>query len=113
MIKLAYSNGAAHRYPPKISKDGETWTLVDSTLVSTRTKRDSIAYLQLDINSNKLWVAAQELQTSTHVKNWCLEQAKNTDVQFQMAGKSKQGRDMFLLDIAQGDNQKKRYYCHY
>lgn len=107
VIKLAYANSAAHRYPPKMSKDGEHWTLIDSTLVMTRDKRDSIAYLQLDIDSDKLWIAAQELQTSTHVKNWCLEQAKNTGVQFQVAGKSKLGRDMFLLDITQGDNRKK------
>ena len=107
VIKLAYANGAGHRYPPKVSKDGDTWTILDSTLVSTRSRKDSIAYLQLDIDSDKLWVAAQELQTSARVKGWCLEQAKKPGVQFEVAGKSKQGRDMFLLDIAQGDHRKK------
>ena len=107
VIKLAYANGAAHRYPPKISQDGENWTLVDSTLVATRTEKDSIAYIRLDIGPDKLWIAAQELQNSTHVKDWCLAQAKKTGVAFQVAGKSKQGRDMLLLDITQGDNRKK------
>jgi len=107
VIKLAYANGAAHRYPPKISQDGKNWTLVDSTLVVTRREKDSIAYIRLDISPDKLWIAAQELQNSTHVKDWCLAQAKKAGVAFKVAGKSKQGRDMLLLDITQGDNRKK------
>ncbi len=104
-IELNYTSGF-HRYPPKISSDGETWTLLDSTKVQLA--KDSVnAYVQLGVDSDPLWVAAQELQTSTHVKNWCLEQTEKLGVQFQVVGKSKQGRDMYLLDITQGDNRKK------
>ncbi len=105
VIELNYTD-AAHRYFPKISTDGENWTLLDSSQVQLAS--DSVnAFIQLDLNADKIWIAAQELQNSTHVKNWCLEQAKLTGVEFQVAGKSKKGRDMFLLDISKGENRKK------
>lgn len=105
VVELNYTSGF-HRYPPKISSDGETWTFLDSTKVQLA--KDSVnAFIELDLNSDTLWVAAQELQTSTHVKNWCLEKAKMAGVEFHIAGKSKQGRDMVLLDISQGENKKK------
>jgi len=105
VLELNYSSGF-HRYPPKVSKDGETWTLLDSTKVQLA--KDSInAFVQLELSSANLWVAAQELQTSKHVKAWCLEKSKQAGVQFQVAGKSKQGRDLYLLDITQGETRKK------
>lgn len=95
-----------HRYPPKISTDGEIWTMLDTTKVQLTT--DSVnVFMELELSADKIWIAAQELQTSARVKGWCLEQAKKPGVQFEVAGKSKQGRDMFLLDIAQGDHRKK------
>ena len=105
IVELNYTS-ASHRYPPKISTDGKIWKLLDSTQVQLAS--DSVnAFIQLDLDVDKIWIAAQELQTSTHVKNWCLEQAKLTDVEFQVVGKSKQGRDMYLLDISKGENRKK------
>ena len=89
-----------------MSSDGETWTILDATKVQLA--KDSInAFVEIALTTDTLWVAAQELQTSTHVKDWCLEKAKQAGVQFQIAGQSKQGRDMYVLDISQGENRKK------
>ena len=105
VLELNYTSGF-HRYPPKISSDGATWTVLDSTKVQLA--KDSInAFVTLDLTTDTLWLAAQELQTSQHVKNWCVEKANQTGVEFQIAGKSKQGRDLYLLDIFQGENRKK------
>ena len=105
VVALNYPD-AKHRYSPKISSDGINWTLLDTTKVQLDANGVN-AFLQLDISTDTLWVAAQELQNSTHVKNWCLEQAKLPSVTFQVAGKSKQGRDMLHLDINQGEARKK------
>lgn len=105
VVALNYDD-AKHRYAPKISRDGMNWTLLDTTKVQLDTAGVN-AFLQLDISTDTLWVAAQELQNSTHVKNWCMEQAKLSAVTFNVAGKSKQGRDMLHLDIGDGDARKK------
>ncbi|MEL6866867.1 MAG: hypothetical protein AAFP19_20755, partial [Bacteroidota bacterium] len=68
-----------HRYWPKISKDGKTWQKLDSTQMQWAP--DSVdMILNLNLGPQKLWVAAQELSTSTDVKNWCDQLAQNPDV---------------------------------
>ncbi len=106
ILELNYTEGN-HRYPPKISLDGENWQRMDST--KTRLASDSVnAYLQIPVSPDTLWVAAQELQTSTHIKQWCQQQAQSTSgVQYQVVGKSKLGREIPLLDICQGEPKGK------
>lgn len=106
VLKLDYPV-AFHRYSPKISMDGENWSLLDTANLQMDAARAPFIHLNLAISSDTLWLAAQELQTSRHVKNWCLAQAKNPDVRFKVAGKSKQGREMLHLNISSGDNRKK------
>ena len=65
-INLAYSNGAKHRYAPKLSTDGENWTLLDSTLVQRGVDSTS-ARLKLHVGKDTLWVAAQEIQDHRRV----------------------------------------------
>lgn len=104
-LELQYEN-AKHRYEPKISQDGETWTKLEEALVEVSEDRKS-AVLNLNLNSDTLWVAAQEIQNSTHVRQWCEEQAKHSDAQFSVIGKSKLGRDLYFLDIHQGEIKRK------
>jgi len=104
-LELNYSS-AFHRYPPKISKDGNTWELLDANKVQLA--QDSVnAFVQLDVTKDTLWVAAQELQTSKHVEVWCKEKALLAGVQFSNIGQSKQGRAIPHLDITQGEHAKK------
>jgi len=105
VVELNYTAGF-HRYPPKISKDGETWQVIDSLQVQLHT--DSInAFVRLPLSSDTLWVAAQELQTSTDVTHWCQDQAEKTGVTFQSIGNSKLGRPLQMLDILEGSPQGK------
>ena len=95
-----------HRYWPKISVDGKNWQPIDSTNFSLF-NGDSIALLKLEINENKLWIAAQEIHTSTDAKNWATETATHKGVRYSVVGKSKQNRDLIELDIYEGDAKGK------
>ena len=104
-LELNYSY-SRHRYPPKLSVDGENWILLDSNLVVL--SEDTVnAILTLNISSDTLWVAGQEVQNSAHNEKWCKEKSTHPDVQLSSIGKSKLGRDIWFLDINQGDTKDK------
>lgn len=104
-VEIHYSEGK-HRYWPKISIDGRHWQLMDSSNVSM--EADSIhAFLSLNIGRDTLWVAAQELKNSSHVKAWAEKIAKHSDAHFSSIGKSKLGRDMLHVEISQSENRGK------
>lgn len=95
-----------HRYFPKLGHDDETWEEIDSS--NFRLGPDSIhAFLTLNLQKKKLYVVAQELKTTKHIKAWSQKQAQHSDVRFSTMGESKLGRDLFLLDIYQNDFKKK------
>ncbi len=105
VVELNYLHGR-HRYYPKLSKDGKVWSQINSANFWMAT--DTInAYLRLNLTSDTLWVAAQELNTSEDVKKWCLEKAQHPDVNFSIKGKSKLGRDLIYFEIGKGDPYKK------
>jgi len=111
-LKLTYSEGVAHRYYPKISKDGKNWTPVDSTLYQA----DSISIangespmfcsFSLNLNSDTLWVAAQELIVSKDIDKWAEELAQKSFVNKTELGKSKLGRSIGILQIGNNESDK-------
>ncbi len=104
-LELNYTD-ARHRYAPKISSNGKDWTLLADNLVMLAA--DSVnATLALEVGADTLWVAAQEIQNSTHARAWCDQIAQHSDAQLSVAGKSKLGRDLLLLDIGKGAAEKK------
>ncbi|MGB0930937.1 MAG: M14 family metallopeptidase, partial [Chitinophagales bacterium] len=90
-----------HRYHPKVSTDGETWTWLEDEKISFN-EDTTAANLQLGLSSDTLWLAAQEIQNSHHVRQWCKEKAKHPAVNFEAIGKSKQGRDLYYLNMGTG-----------
>lgn len=104
-IKLNYPT-ATHRYWPKLSNDGKNWKPIDSTNFKLIDSAKN-AMLTLAIDKNKLWIAAQELNTSTDAKNWAKNLANHKDVRFKTVGKSKLNRDLIALDIYNGEVKKK------
>lgn len=95
-----------HRYHPKISTDGETWTWLEEEKI-TFNEDTTEANLQLELDKEPLWIAAQEIQNSQHIRQWCEEKAKHSSVQFSVMGKSKQGRDLYYLDMGAGTSKGK------
>ena len=106
-IQLDYSNGAKHRYMPKLSKDGEHWSQLDSTLLQLN--QDSTrATMRLQVGKDTLWVAAQEIQDHKRVGAWVREMAHNPVVEHSTAGISALGRDLYHLNIFKGTDYNKR-----
>ena len=104
-LELNYTN-SKHRYPPKISKDGLNWALLEESKIEIAA--DSInAFLSIDLSKDTLWIAGQEVQNSTHVKQWCESKALHQDVTLSSIGKSKMGKDLLFLDLNSGETHKK------
>ena len=110
-VKLQYGD-YKHRYNPKISTDGEHWTLLDSSSVQLGINSTS-ATIQLKTNNDTLWVAAQEIQDSKRVGKWIESFRTNELVTIGNVGKSAHGRPLFHMNITKGSNYKKAYdYCN-
>ncbi|MEM7374366.1 MAG: M14 family metallopeptidase [Bacteroidota bacterium] len=104
-LKLHYSS-YKHRYHPKLSHDGEQWSLLDSSKLAF-TADSMHVILQLQVGNSPLWVAAQELQDHRRVGEWATEMSKHAAVSVGEAGKSVQGRSIHFLDIHQGEARRK------
>jgi hypothetical protein len=103
-LHFVYTEGR-HRYIPKLSKDGEHWTPIDNSNFTFI--EDGSAIMNIDLSSDTLWVAAQEILDTRRVGDWCEDLAKDERVTFSTIGKSKKGRDMFSLDMNNGKTKKK------
>ena len=104
-LELKYTH-SKHRYSPKISRDGRSWTSLNENLVRLNTD-STMASILLEIGPDTLWVAAQELHSSGRVKKWCIDQALNPGAEYLTLGKSRLNRDLIGLDIGIGDKNKK------
>ena len=67
-IRFLYEGGSP-RYIPKLSKDGENWQPIDSTRFTF--VDDGSAMMNIDVSSDTLWVAAQEIMDSYRIGKWC------------------------------------------
>jgi len=103
--QFQYPKGYKHRYIPKIKIDNE-WTIIDSTQIF---KKDSIITIKLQLTKTPIIVSAQEIQSSSHVKNWYSNLLKNKEgfVQIKSIGKTTLGRNIPVLDISIGNNKQK------
>ena len=105
VLELNYTKHQ-HRYHPKISYDGKNWELLDSNLV--KLSNDSInAILNIDLSKDTLWIAGQEVQSSSDVKAWINEKEVHPDVYVSSIGKSKMDKDLWAMDIHNGVIEKK------
>lgn len=104
-LTFQYPEGYKHRYIPKLKING-TWQIIDESQVF---KGDKIVTIKLNLSTNPITVAAQEVQSSTHVKNWYtnLIKGKEDFVRLKSAGKSMQGRNLPVLDIYKGEKKGK------
>ena len=104
-FKFKYPIGYKHRYIPKL-KINSVWSIIDSTNIF---KQDSIVTIKLELSKIPIIVAAQEVNSSTDVKNWynSLVKGKEDYIMVKSAGKSKLGRNIPVLDICVGDKKGK------
>jgi len=103
-LHFVYPEGR-HRYVPKLSTDGENWQPVNQTRFTFI--EDGSAIMNLDVSADTIWVAAQEIKDSGRVGSWCKELSTDDRVTFSSIGKSKEGRDIYFLDMNNGKVKKK------
>ncbi|MDF2158267.1 M14 family metallopeptidase [Algoriphagus sp. CAU 1675] len=112
-LKFTYSENGFHRYYPKISKDGQTFSNFDSSsyfpdtieLQNGATRAQS-AEVRLNISPDTLWIAGQDLVGTKHVDVWKQELLRHSFVSKTKIGKSTQGRDLEVLKIGESDDSR-------
>ncbi len=113
-LKITYLEGARHRYYPKMSKDGLNWEAAQPENYfkgkvdpedNERELPEDIS-IDLSIGPDTLWVAAQELQTSSHVKAWVDKLDDLSYVSSSSIGQSFEGRPIPSLRIGEGNDEK-------
>lgn len=117
-VHLTYLN-AKHRYFPKVSRDGQTWQIVDSTdclLIKDPTTQNKSfqenalsesAYIRIRVDSKDTWIAAQELMTSPIVNEWSNRLLKNKFVSSETLAKTPQNRPFECLRIGEDKSDSK------
>lgn len=107
-VTLTYQDSVKHRYYPKLSRDGANWTNLDSLRYTEYEKGDANfgvgslplkVKLELEVGPDTLWVAGQELETSTEVFQWMDALAERKFVAQKKIGESREGRDLKVLTI--------------
>jgi cytosolic carboxypeptidase protein 6 len=96
-VRLSYEGGS-HRYTPKLSRDFVTWDAIDPGDYRTDSLTGS-SLLRLDVNTDTLWVSAEERSTSEQIYSWMNAYASFQDVRPSMIGRSVEGRPIVMLDI--------------
>ena len=117
-VHLTYLN-AKHRYYPKISSDGKTWQNVDSSdyvlekdpEAKNRTFQEAAlsesAFVRIKVDEKPLWIAAQELITTSVISEWTTGILKNKFVSNEIIGKSPQNRPINCLRIGEDKSDSK------
>ncbi len=104
-LQLNYPT-TTHRYWPKLSNDGKNWNPIDSTAYKVSDNK-MLAQLKLNISNDKLWIAAQEINNSSDVKNWAKTLSDLQDVELKIIGKSTLNRDLIALDVYNAESKNK------
>lgn len=99
-ISLHYENGH-HRYWPKQSFDGKSWTPLDASQVHVDGRREK-ATLSLELQPGSVLVSAQELILPDEIDAWAMQLAESPDAQFGLLGLSLNDRPINLLQINPG-----------
>ena len=112
-LKITYPENTGHRYYPKISRNGLNWWPLDSTnyQVSTYTNNKGKLVpkdmtMHLTIGPDTLWIAAQELITSSYIDTWMSGLMSSSFVSKHIIGESQEGRPVNLLKIGESNDQK-------
>jgi predicted deacylase len=104
-LRLTYEDGR-HRYWPATRRAGEPWVKLDSAAV----RMDTLAHeptLHLGVGPDTLWVAGQEMMTSTFFQEWTEGLAKRPGITRRVAGTSGRGRPMPMVEF--GNPQATRH----
>lgn len=103
---LSYENGT-HRYSPKISYDGVTWTHLPGT--ETPRPRPAEFSFRVNMDDSPFYISAQEVFTPAAHDAWTAKLAAQPFVTETIIGQSKNGYDLRMLEVQTEPNVKKPY----
>ena len=83
-------DGDAPRYLPKVSKDGDRWQSIPFEI------NNKVMSIELDVDSQDLWVAGQEIIDNQDYDQW-LDKFNPKGIRKELLGKSTQGRDIKVI----------------
>ena len=85
-----------HRYPPKLSGDGETWRSLEPEQIQVTADRTR-AVIDVPLADRPVWVSAQELITTGDILDWTRRMSARAGVQRLVLGRSIAGADIEAL----------------
>lgn len=103
-FNLTYKHGT-HRYHPKISRDAENWVRLDSVFYAPDTANGT-ASMKLEIGSDTVWVAGQELIVSKDFEQLVERFSAHSFVTKSIIGTSKLGKPLQQLQITEAENDR-------
>lgn len=104
-LRLSYEDGD-HRYWPKTRRAGEPWLPMDSARV-TRDTVAGTATLTLSLSRDTLWVAGQEMLTSTFFDGWTDSLAALPWITRRTIATTPEGRPIWMVEM--GDTASTRH----
>lgn len=108
-VSIRYSYGK-HRYHPKRSNDGRTWTAVDPIYVRERQKGKRVV-MTLEMGAEPFIVSAQELISGQAYESWEKGMvAKHPYLERVKIGSSVEGRPIYALVSASSEPDANREY---
>lgn len=93
-----------HRYLPKFSVDGRTWTASNPAEVEGGTDEGG-AFARLVVPPGTLWVAGQEILDSARRRGWLADTARKIGASVETIGYSHDGHAIELIDTAKGETR--------
>jgi cytosolic carboxypeptidase protein 6 len=105
-IELEYPE-SHQRYYPKISRDKANWNPLNPSEYSNNSS-EGLGILNLELEKDTLWIAAQEIQTTMAFQNWLAEMKRKPFITSQTVGYSHQGRPVKMVKMAQSSPQAQK-----
>ncbi len=103
VVELVY-RGGEHRFWPKISRDGRTWSRLDSSMFKEVSEQRIQLFLQPQ--DNPYYIAAQEIYGNDVSLNWMNKMVANNAVSRSTIGASELGRPIHKIESNSGNNTK-------
>ncbi len=92
-----------HRYVPKISRDGRTWSVAAEALFTQPS--ENTLELTLKLPDEPVWIAGNPMLLPADYEIWARSLAHETDASFSVAGKSIKGLPIYRLESGAGNEE--------